>query len=160
MIHVGISEIKFAIHPESLKTLGLGSCVGVVIYHQQTQTAGMAHVMLPDSSFARSTIYPPGKYADTAIPMLVTKLTEYYHCPISELKAKMAGGAEMFRTTRVLSMESIGKRNIEAVKAQLSDFHIPIISEEIGKDYGRTVEFFCDSCRLAIHALFRGSHLI
>lgn len=160
MIHVGLSEIKFAECPESLKTLGLGSCVGVVIYHEQSLIAGMAHVMLPDSALARSNTYPLGKYANTAIPELVTKMTEYYGCPLFQLKAKIAGGAEMFKATRALPMGSIGKRNVEAVRTQLDNYRIPLVAEETGADYGRTVEFFTQSCKLTIHAIFKGKSVI
>ncbi|MCO7125973.1 chemotaxis protein CheD [Sporolactobacillus shoreicorticis] len=160
MIHVGLSEIKFAECPETLKTLGLGSCVGVVIYHDQKQIAGMAHVMLPDSSLARTTTYPLGKYADTAVPALLKKMTEYYDCPVSQLKAKIAGGAEMFKTTRMAPLGSIGSRNVEAVKNQLCAHHIPVVAEETGADYGRTVEFLTETCNLTIHAIFKGKSII
>jgi chemotaxis protein CheD len=160
LIHVGLSEIKFAESPETLKTLGLGSCVGVVIYHAQRKVAGMAHVMLPDSALARTTTYPLGKYADTAVPELVKKMTEYYCCPLSQLSAKIAGGAEMFKSTRALALGSIGKRNVEAVKEQLNSYHIPLIAEETGADYGRTIEYLIDSCELTIHAIFKGKSVI
>ncbi|MCL1630861.1 chemotaxis protein CheD [Sporolactobacillus sp. CPB3-1] len=160
MIHVGLSEIKFALNPETLKTLGLGSCVGVVIYHEESKIAGMAHVMLPDSELARVSSYPLGKYADTAIPALIKKLTEDFRCSRLQLKAKIAGGAEMFKTTRAHLVPSIGKRNVYAVKAQLAAFQIPLVSEDTGADYGRTIEFFTATCELAIHAIFKGSAVI
>jgi chemotaxis protein CheD len=160
LIHVGLSEIKYAESPETLKTLGLGSCVGVVIYHTQRNVAGMAHVMLPDSALARTITYPLGKYADTAVPELVKKMTEYYCCPLSQLRAKIAGGAEMFKSARTLPLGSIGKRNVEAVKEQLNRYHIPLIAEETGADYGRTIEYLIDSCELTIHAIFKGKSVI
>nr|WP_290443386.1 chemotaxis protein CheD [Sporolactobacillus kofuensis] len=116
--------------------------------------------MLPDSDLARTAEFPQGKYADTAVPELVKTMIAHYRCPINQLKAKIAGGAEMFKSTRSLPMGSIGKRNVEAVKIQLDQYHIPLIAEETGKDYGRTVEFQTLSSTLTIHALFKGKSVI
>lgn len=35
ILHVGIADAKIAVHPQHLRTAGLGSCVGVVIYDKQ-----------------------------------------------------------------------------------------------------------------------------
>ncbi|CAM3074888.1 chemotaxis protein CheD [Sporolactobacillus spathodeae] len=159
MIHVGLSEIKYAEAPEILKSMGLGSCVGVVIYHESMHIAGMAHVMLPDSTLAHAQSFLPGKFADTAVPELVASLTRR-GVSLHELKAKMAGGAEMFKSTRVLALDSIGKRNAEAVRSQLSHFHIPVVAEETGKDFGRTIEFLTGTCQLVIRAISQGERVI
>lgn len=159
MIHVGLSEIKYAEAPETLKSMGLGSCVGVVIYHESMHIAGMAHVMLPDSTLAHAQSFLPGKFADTAVPELVASLTRR-GVSLHELKAKMAGGAEMFKSTRVLALDSIGKRNAEAVRSQLNRFHITVVAEETGKDFGRTIEFLTDTCQLVIRAISQGERVI
>lgn len=159
MIHVGLSEIKYAEAPEILKSMGLGSCVGVVIYHESMHIAGMAHVMLPDSTLAHAQSFLPGKFADTAVPELVASLTRR-GVSLHELKAKMAGGAEMFKSTRVLALDSIGKRNAEAVRSQLNHFHIPVVAEETGKDFGRTIEFLTGTCQLVIRAISQGERVI
>ncbi|MFT8317115.1 MAG: chemotaxis protein CheD [Sporolactobacillus sp.] len=159
MIHVGLSEIKYAEIPETLRSMGLGSCVGVIIYHESGGIAGMAHVMLPDSSLARSNSFLLGKYADTAVPALVETLTAK-GVSISRLRAKLAGGAEMFRSTRKLPMGSIGSRNTKAVHAQLERFHIPIVAEETGADYGRTIEFITATQTLVIRAINQEERII
>ncbi|WP_100487705.1 chemotaxis protein CheD [Sporolactobacillus pectinivorans] len=160
MIQVGLSEIKFAESPEVLRTMGLGSCVGVIIYNEILKSAAMAHVMLPDSSLARSNLFMPGKYADTAIPELVRLMTDVHGFPLRSLKAKMAGGAEMFKSSKTLPLGSIGLRNSGAVRAQLQRFRIPIVAEETGKDYGRTIEFNPGSGLLMIRTIFHGAHII
>ncbi|MDD9147041.1 MULTISPECIES: chemotaxis protein CheD [unclassified Sporolactobacillus] len=160
MIHVGLSEIKFAESPETLKTMGLGSCVGVIVFSERERSAGMAHVMLPDSSLARSNHFPPGKFANTAIPEMLRMLTIQHGFSPGSLKAKIAGGAEMFKSSRPLPMGSIGKRNVAAVRKQLAFFHIPIVAEETGDDYGRTIEFFTETCSLLIRAIYRGERII
>ncbi|GGL43983.1 chemotaxis protein CheD [Sporolactobacillus putidus] len=160
MIHVGLSEIKCAESPETLKTMGLGSCVGVILFSEKERSAGMAHVMLPDSSLARSDHFPPGKFANTAVPEMVRLLTREHGLSPGSLRAKIAGGAEMFKSYRPLPMGSIGKRNVAAVKKQLEIFHIPIVAEETGADYGRTIEFFTETCSLMIRAIYKGERII
>jgi chemotaxis protein CheD len=57
----------------------------------------------------------------------------------SQLTAKIAGGAQMFATK--LATFNIGERNIAAVKTQLRDLKIPIVAEDTGANYGRTLFF-------------------
>ncbi len=40
--------------PMTIRTSGLGSCVGVVLYDETKKIAGMVHIMLPDSSLGKS----------------------------------------------------------------------------------------------------------
>jgi len=56
IIRVGMADYKAAKSPAILITLGLGSCVGVVLYDNLTKVGGMAHVMLPDSSLSNQKI--------------------------------------------------------------------------------------------------------
>ncbi|WP_010630932.1 chemotaxis protein CheD [Sporolactobacillus vineae] len=160
MILVGLSEIKFAESPETLKSLGLGSCIGVILYSDRAHCAGMAHVMLPDSSLSCSGSFSPGKYADTAVPALIRLMTVIHGLPMAELKAKMAGGAEMFRASQRYSTMSIGKRNAEAVGNQLSKYRVPLVAAETGHDFGRTIEFDPGNGMLVIRTILRGEQRI
>ena len=49
MIKVGMADLKACKCPDSLTTLGLGSCVGVALYDPVTKVSGLLHCMLPDS---------------------------------------------------------------------------------------------------------------
>ena len=49
IIKVGMADMKMCEPPKGLTTLGLGSCVGVVLYDIKKKISGMIHVMLPDS---------------------------------------------------------------------------------------------------------------
>ena len=49
-IIVGIGEIQLGYKDDLLISLGLGSCVGVVLYDELNKIGGLAHVMLPDSN--------------------------------------------------------------------------------------------------------------
>lgn len=140
IIKVGIADLNTVTPPNIIRTSGLGSCVGVVIYDSSKQIAGLSHVLLPDSSLTKQINFNPFKYADTAIPILIEKLIKMGSRKYA-LKAKLAGGAQMFQFTSSSNMMRIGERNIEAVHNQLKKFQIPIVSSDVGGNVGRTIEF-------------------
>ena len=126
-------------NPETIRTSGLGSCVGVVLYDETKKIAGMLHVMLPDSSLDRSDRINAAKFADTGIYALMELLKAEGVRPLS-LKAKIAGGSQMFQFGSSDTIR-IGPRNIEAVKNELKRLSIPLIAEDTGGSSGRTIEF-------------------
>ena len=71
VVRVGISDLNIVFAPDTIRTSGLGSCVGAVIYDLQKKIAGLAHVMLPDSNLTQQKNFNKYKYADTAIPYLL-----------------------------------------------------------------------------------------
>lgn len=149
VIKVGIAELKTVSPPDVIRTNGLGSCVGVVVYDQRTHFAGMAHVMLPDSSMAKEIPVQAGKYADTAVAALYEKVKE--HTSARLIKAKIAGGAQMFQlNSRHHHHLNIGERNVNAIKKHLQHFHIDLVSEDVGGNSGRTIEFDPHSFTLKI----------
>jgi chemotaxis protein CheD len=118
-------------------TIGLGSCIGIALYDAINKVAGLAHIMLPDSTQFKSNTNPM-KFADLAIPMLIDKM-EKQGCNKRNLTAKIAGGASMFNFSDKSIISDIGKRNSEAVKKTLKDEAIRIIAEETGGNKGRTM---------------------
>jgi len=65
VVKVGISEMNVVKAPWKIRTTGLGSCVGLVIYDDVNKLAGLAHIMLPDSSLSNKEPLNCAKYADT-----------------------------------------------------------------------------------------------
>lgn len=126
-------------YPDTIRTSGLGSCVGVVLYCESKKVAGMLHVMLPDSNLGKSDRMNVAKFADTGVYALMELLKSEGIRPWS-LKAKIAGGAQMFQFGSSETIR-IGPRNVEAVKNELKRLSIPIISEDTGGTSGRTIEF-------------------
>ena len=139
VIRVGIADMNIVKEPQLIRTSGLGSCVGVVIYDPMKKVAGMIHVMLPDSTLGKSTKVNIAKFADTGIPALIEQL-EGEGARRFSLRAKIAGGAQMFQFGSEDTVR-IGPRNVAAVKEQLRKFSIPIIAEDTGGSKGRTIEF-------------------
>ncbi|WP_416150927.1 chemotaxis protein CheD [Salipaludibacillus sp. HK11] len=155
LVKVGMADLNMATPPQTIRTSGLGSCVGVIIYDETTKICGMAHVMLPDSSFARTGVLNRAKYADTAISDLVDLISD---AGVSKfrLRAKIAGGAQMFKFTSNSQAMRIGPRNVEAVKQILIDLKIPIIYEDVGGSSGRTIEFDPSTAVLEIRTVNKG----
>ena len=156
MIVVGIAEMKLAEMPETLITYALGSCVGVCIYDLTASKAGMLHVILPSAMLRREqdNIF---KYADTGIPEMVRQLLKT-GCLRYHLKAKIAGGAKMFEikgNAANSQLGNIGERNVQAVKKMLFEHNIPLVGEETGANFGRTMLFNCRNCKATISSFTR-----
>ena len=153
---VGISDQKLCRAPDELITYALGSCVGICMIDKASGVAGMAHIMLPDSSAIPSDTNK-FKFADTAIELLYNNLIKNGASP-SRIIAKIAGGANMFATSSA-SM-SIGDRNVEATKEQLSRLRVPIAAEDTGLNYGRTVCFSATDGSLQVISSLKGNKTI
>lgn len=136
-VKVGIADLNIVLDPGSIMTIGLGSCVGIALYDKSKRLAGLAHIMLPDSTQFKAANNPM-KFADLAVPMLIEKM-EKSGANKRNFTAKIAGGASMFNFTDKSIISDIGKRNSDAVKKALKSQGIPIIAEETGGDKGRTM---------------------
>lgn len=146
-----IGDIIISRTPDQLEALALGSCIACIVYDETIKVACMAHILLPESStFKSDDENKPGKYADTAIPEVI-KLILNKGAKRERLKAKIAGGARMFEMTgkNKLTLD-VGLRNIDAVRNLLQKNNIPIVAQDVGETYGRTVLFDIETCILTI----------
>ena len=143
IIKVGMADLNIGRAPDVLTTLGLGSCVGIALYDATIKVGGLAHIMLPDSTQIKNN-NNVAKFADTAIEVLINKLVEE-GARKNRLIAKIAGGAHMFEFKNMDDMMRIGTRNVNAVTQILGDNGIPVISRDIGSNYGRTVELYTNT---------------
>ncbi|RNB59729.1 chemotaxis protein CheD [Brevibacillus gelatini] len=155
IIKIGMADLGVAKSPSKLRTTGLGSCVGVVLYDHIHKIAGMAHVMLPESSLAKSGEVTIGKYADTAIPHLID-LMEKAGAQTRNIVAKIAGGAQMFAFLGNSDTMRIGPRNVEACKQALKEANIRIVAEDTGGNCGRTIEMDAANGVLQIRTVNQG----
>lgn len=154
-VTVGIADLNAVKSPDVLVTYALGSCVGICLYDATAGVAGLSHIMLPSSTLMTNLEHQPKKFADTAIVQLIKQM-EALGAKKIMMKAKIAGGAQMFALTSNTSIANIGKRNTEAVKKVLTDLKIPIIAEDTGKDYGRTLYLDAKDGSMRIKSVNRG----
>lgn len=153
LLVVGISDLKTALPPDTLITYALGSCVGICLLDPATHVAGLSHIMLPDSKLS-PTDKNVMKFADSALPDLVRKM-EQKGANRSRIKAKIAGGAQMFDMPGAAKNGTwqIGQRNVAAVMESLRLLHIPIVAKDVLENYGRTVSFDPSSGIMTVRAL-------
>ena len=71
LIKVGMADYKTGKSPDSLITYGLGSCIGIALFDSISKVGGLSHIMLPDSTQARSSDNP-AKFAEL-LAKLMTK---------------------------------------------------------------------------------------
>jgi chemotaxis protein CheD len=154
MIVVGMADLKAVKAPGALTTLGLGSCVGIALYDARVKVAGLAHIMLPDSKQIQNNSNI-AKFADTAFVQLIKDM-ERLGATRSNMKAKIAGGAQMFAFNATNDTLRIGDRNVEATLQLLRQASIPLLARETGENFGRTVELFADDGRFVIKSVGRG----
>ncbi|GMB08436.1 chemotaxis protein CheD [Thermolongibacillus altinsuensis] len=156
VVKIGIADMNVVKAPNLIRTCGLGSCVGVVVYDLGREIAGMAHVMLPDSSLSKVDEVNVAKYADTAVGALIQRVIRAGG-RTNFLKAKLAGGAQMFQfRSASTDIMRIGPRNVEAVHEQLRRFNVPIVAEDVGGNSGRTIEFNPKTGMLLIRTVNQG----
>jgi chemotaxis protein CheD len=118
---------------EELVALGLGSCIGLAMVDRTAGVAGLAHIVLPESSNRDAQV---GKFADTAVPELIEKMRQAGGVK-RRLETAIAGGARMFEMSGGLD---IGSRNEAAVRAALARARIPLTAAKTGGSTGRTVK--------------------
>ncbi|HHY05626.1 MAG TPA: chemotaxis protein CheD [Clostridia bacterium] len=157
-VKIGIAEFKIARTPISIITTGLGSCVGVCLWDPIIKIGGMVHIMLPDSKQGRN-VLNRAKYADSGIELLIEELCKN-GAQKSRLVAKIAGGAQMFNFPNANKTMKIGNRNIVAVKNTLKFYKIKLLAEDIGGNYGRTIEFFTKNGQLLVKSICKGVKVI
>ena len=140
VIKVGMADWKTCSGEDAVTTLGLGSCVGIAICDPTMGVGGLAHIMLPCSAEIRNNENRP-KFADTGIEDLVSEIVKRGGNR-NRLVAKIAGGAQMFAFGSKNDLIRVGERNILASKKKLEEMKIPLLAEDTGETYGRTVIFY------------------
>lgn len=154
MTVVGMADLKAVKTPGVLTTLGLGSCVGIALYDPVAKVAGLAHIMLPDSKAIHNN-QNPAKFADTAMIKLILDMERLGARKIN-MRAKIAGGAQMFAFNATNENLRVGDRNVEATRRVLKECGINIVAEETGSNFGRTVELYAEDGKFLIKAIGQG----
>lgn len=154
LIKVGMADYKVGRSPSTLISYGLGSCIGVSLYDPLRKIGGLLHIMLPDSTQARSSDNP-AKFADTGIPLMINDVVAL-GATRARLVAKIAGGAQMFSFSNATDIMRVGTRNAEVCKQILRRNGIRLIAEDTGGTYGRTVSIDLSTGVYKVKTIDRG----
>lgn len=136
-IVVRVAELQAGTGDDVLVTVGLGSCVAIVLYDATVRVGGLAHILLPSPALSRERDQP-GKFPQTAVPALLAAM-EARGAAARRITARLAGGASMFATLSAPGTIQMGERNVVAARQALSARNVPVTGEAVGGDYGRTV---------------------
>ena len=151
IVKVGMADLRTAKAPDVLTTLGLGSCIGLTLYDPVLKIGGMVHYMLPDSTQLKNNSNI-AKFGDTGIRELLKLMIKEGAVP-QRMVAKIAGGACMFQMSGKSAIGNVGARNTETAKRMLSELRIPLVAEDTGLNYGRTVVLHCATGQFVIKAV-------
>ncbi len=133
---VRMGEVAISRDPgHLLASIGLGSCIGLVLIDSARAIAGLAHIMLPTSNGDLEA--PVGKFADRAVPALLESLAGIGGLR-SRLEAVLVGGAQMFSFGSAGGLD-IGRRNEQATREALEAAGVQVRASATGGSKGRTV---------------------
>lgn len=142
-----------------IATIGLGSCVAIALYDRDARVGGLAHILLPNKSMSRETSNP-AKFPETIVPVMLDEMRQLGSSPTARISAKIVGGASMFGQLVSGTGINVGERNVTATREVLAAANIPLLAEDTGLDYGRSVYFYLDDGRVEVRSLRKGDRVI
>jgi chemotaxis protein CheD len=151
---VRVADLRCGLADDTLVTVGLGSCVAILLYDAEARVGGMAHILLPSPALSRKD-GNPAKFPQTAVPRLLELMAADGANP-KRVTARLAGGASMFAALAPPGTIHMGERNLVAARQVLNTHRVPLVAEAVGGDFGRTVRFrVCDG-RVQISTVTHG----
>ena len=136
----------------TLVTIGLGSCIGLVLVDRVRRVAGLAHVMLPQARPGQAETLPAesrGKFGDLAVDALLAAVLDAGARRLG-LEAALVGGAHMFSFGA--GQLDVGARNEAAVREGLAAVRLPVKAAVTGGNKGRTVRVFVGEGRVLVRS--------
>lgn len=137
-IIVRVADLRVGTGEDILVTVGLGSCVAILLYDRVARVAGLAHVLLPSLALSRDDPNA-AKFPQTAIPHLMDLMGREGASP-RRMTGRLVGGARMFASLAAPGTIQMGERNVVACRQVLHSQGIPLVGEAVGGDFGRTVK--------------------
>jgi len=154
LIEVGMADLKIQTAPGSLISRGLGSCLGITFYDPFKKIGAMAHAMLPDINHSKIKSNP-ARFVNSSIEKILEEFKKQ-GCVKRHLEVKLFGGARMFSFIAQDSVLNVGERNITMAKEVLSNLGMSIIAEDVGGNFGRTIELNLDTGKVHIKTIYSG----
>ena len=157
-IIVKVADLRAGTREDILMTIGLGSCVAIVLYDATTRVGGLAHVLLPSPALSRKD-GNLAKFPQTAVPRLL-ELMAAEGASARRITGRLVGGASMFNGIGAPGTIQMGERNIVASRQALHQAGIAIAGEATGGDFGRTVRLWVADGRLEISSVAHGIQIL
>jgi chemotaxis protein CheD len=157
-VRVKVADYAVRQGPHVLTTIGLGSCVAIALYDRDTRIGALAHILLPTPTMSRER-GNPAKFPETIVPLMLEEM-HALGTRNARVSAKIVGGASMFGQLVSSTGINIGERNVLATREALSAAGVPILAEDTGLDYGRSVFFHLADGRVEVRSLRKGDRVI
>ena len=154
-IIVRVADLRIGRAEQVLVTIGLGSCVAILLHDAEVQVGGLAHVLLPSPALARGSPNP-ARVPQTAIPAMLSEMAAVGASP-RRIKARLVGGASMFAALATPGTIQMGERNVVAARQALAAAGVPIVGEAVGGSYGRTVRLHIKDGRVDVSSVMHGT---
>ena len=152
---VRVADLQIGTVEDVLVTVGLGSCVAILLHDAEAQVGGLAHVLLPSPALARSD-GNPAKFPQSAVPRLLELMTGKGARP-GRITGRLAGGASMFAALAPPGTIQMGERNLVAARQALHAHGVPLVGEAVGGDFGRTVRMCVADGRVEVSTVSHGT---
>jgi chemotaxis protein CheD len=102
----------------------------------------------------------PAKFPETIVPLMLEEMRALAGGVAGRLSAKIVGGASMFGQLAAGTGVNVGERNVVATREVLAAHKIPLVAEDTGLDYGRSVYFHLADGRVEVRSLKVGDRVI
>jgi chemotaxis protein CheD len=155
---VRVADLQVGGADDILMTVGLGSCVAIVLYDPGVRVGGLAHVLLPSPALSRQD-GNVAKFPQTAVPRLLELMAKQGASP-RRVIGRLVGGASMFASLAPPGTIQMGERNTVASRQALHSHGIPLVGEAVGGDYGRTVRLRVSDGQVEVSSVSHGIHTL
>ena len=152
-----IAEWRVAAAPALLVTIGLGSCIAIVLHDAKARVGGLAHVLLPESAPQREVVQP-GRFPGHAVPLMLDEMRALGS--EGAITGRLVGGASLFGSLLAREGGTVGSRNITAARHALQAAGIRVTGELVGGTSGRSVYFEVGSGRIDVKSLQEGHRVL
>jgi len=150
---VKVADHAVASGDHVIVTIGLGSCVAIMLYDARERIGALAHVLLPSAAMSRDQSNR-AKFPGTAVPMMLAEMRAAGSR--GQITAKIVGGASMFASLLPSGGINMGERNVAATRDALTIANVPLIAVDTGGDHGRSVYLHLNDGRVIVKSLKKG----
>jgi chemotaxis protein CheD len=147
VINIKNGEIKATGKSNIIFSTIVGSCVAVCLADNSNQVYGINHFMLPGENWQKT---KDPKFGITATNLLIEKMIKK-GANLKNIEAKVFGGAN----TLTWDAYGVGKFNAEFILKYLDFIKIPIITSDLGGNYGRKISFYCNRWHVSVKKIDR-----
>jgi len=148
-LNANMAEVHVARGNSQFTCMGMGSCVGLVALDPESNVAGIAHFMLPES-LPDKPVDQPGKFVNTGMEHLISEMVNL-GASRDHINVAIFGGAQVLRPGRSLgAWAQIGERNVTSAKQHSERLGLTVVAEDTGGCQVRTVQFYAESGQVRI----------